>query len=475
MEKKRFLSSMQLKFALTYVVIIGAILALMNTYPLLVSQDLIFRSKQNSLQGQASAMASSLGVLGKLSTDGIEQVIALLDVGSLSRILVTDANGMVLYDTQEPDQSIGRYALYKEIAQALDGKDVFYSRFRGSAVHSIAAMPIYYRNLPAGAIYLYEYDTTQATLLRSVQKNLRSISLVICVLVTALSLVFSKAMTRRISELLRAIRNVREGAYSHRAVMNGSDELAQLASEFNQLAERIQTTEEVRHRFVSDASHELKTPLASIRLLTDSVLHSGNMDEATRREFLSDIGEEAERLSRITDRLLLLTRLDSKAEPKQVQPVDLKKSLESVLHLLTPLAEKKKVTLETSLGEDCVAAITEDALYQVAFNLIENAIKYNYEEGKVKVELERSGEEVVLRVSDTGIGIPEEDRTRIFERFYRVDKARSREAGGTGLGLSIVSETVRQFGGTVSVMAREEGGTCFIATFPAWKESGERP
>jgi signal transduction histidine kinase len=316
---------------------------------------------------------------------------------------------------------------------------------------------------------------TQATLLRSVQNNLRSISLVICVLVTGLSMVFSKAMTRRISELLRAIRIVREGEYSHRASMGGSDELAQLASEFNRLAERIQTTEEVRHRFVSDASHELKTPLAAIRLLTDSILQSGNMDDETRREFLSDIGEEAERLSRISDRLLMLTRLDSAAEPRPASPVNMKKALESVVHLLTPLAEQKQVVIETALDGNCMVSMTEDAMHQVAFNLIENAIKYNKVGGRVDVELLQSGDEVILRVMDTGIGIPPEERMRVFERFYRVDKARSREAGGTGLGLAIVAETVRQYGGAVSAEAREGGGTCFTASFPAWKEGEDEP
>jgi signal transduction histidine kinase len=322
-----------------------------------------------------------------------------------------------------------------------------------------------------GAVYVYEEDTEQANLLRGMQANLRTISLVVCGLVLVLSLLFSRALTARIAALLRAIRTVREGEYTHRVTLRGSDELALLAEEFNQLTDRLQTTEEVRRRFVSDASHELKTPLASIRLLTDSILQSEHIDEGLAREFVGDIGEEADRLTRITEKLLTLTRLDT-AVPVATGPVEVGAVIRKVERMLTPLAQAGEVEVLCWLEEGCVIRCTQDDLYQIAFNLMENAVKYNLPGGKVLVTLSRTEDRVILEVADTGVGIPAEERDKVFRRFYRVDKARSRAAGGTGLGLSIVSDTVRAHGGTVTARAREPEGSVFTVTFPVWREEG---
>ena len=149
-------------------------------------------------------------------------------------------------------------------------------------------------------------------------------------------------------------------------------------------------------------------------------------------------------------------------------PVDVKRVVEKVEHMLTPLADEGEVTVETDLQEDCMVLATEDDLYQIAFNLMENAVKYNLPGGSVTVTLRGAGDLVTLTVEDTGVGIPEEDLGKVFDRFYRVDKARSRAAGGTGLGLSIVRDTVLQHGGAVTARRREPEGTCFEVSFAQW-------
>ena len=471
-----FWRSLQTKYALTYLVIVAAVVVLLNTYPLKVSQTLAYQSKQTSLQNQASVLASALATGPEaLTQEGATRTVSLL-LGSLgvTRVVVTDTNGMVLCDFQEGSQrsdTVGQYAMIWEIVTALRGNDVFRSEYAGGALCSRAAVPVTYRSMTQGAVYLYEYDAEQGALLQGIQTNLRTISIVICLVTAAMGVVFSKALTRRIAQLLRGIHTVREGEYSHRVTVKGGDELSRLADEFNELTGRLQTTEEVRRRFVSDASHELKTPLASIRLLTDSILQADHMDGETAREFLTDIGDEAERLTRITEKLLTLTRLDTAHELHRA-PVDVKTVVERVEHMLSPLARAANVSLEMSLQPGCVILATEDDLYQVAFNLMENAVKYNLPGGTVTVTLKRTAEQVILLVKDTGVGIPEDDLPKIFDRFYRVDKARSRAAGGTGLGLSIVRDTVRQHNGSVDARRREQGGTCFTVTFPLWTEEG---
>lgn len=461
------------KFALTNILLIAAVLLFLNTYPVLSSQELIFRTKQSSLQTQVSLLSSSLSGLGEVTPAGAGQVMEQLSLQNLTQVVITDSTGTVVYDSDLSANSIGLAWNWPELHQALtQNQDVFHPAFHDGAFQSRAAAPVTAGGQVIGGVCLFEYDADQGRLLLDIQQNLAHISIIVCALAVGVSLWLSRAITRRIGQLLQAIRLVREGEYSHRAKVSGHDELRQLADEFNQLTLRLQTTEESRRRFVSDASHELKTPLASIRLLTDSILQSDSIDPDTTREFIGDIGREAERLTRITEKLLTLTRMDSRpAEELDMGPTAMAPVLRRAAHMLEPLAAQSEVTLTCHLEEDCLAPCGEDDLYQIAFNLMENAVKYNLPGGSVEVTLAGTDSGTVLRVEDTGVGVPQEDLERIFDRFYRVDKARSRAAGGTGLGLSIVQDTVRLHGGTVAVRAREKGsGACFVVTFPNLKE-----
>ena len=440
-------------------------LLLLNTYPLVVSEDMVFRSKESTLQSTVSVMVYSLSGLDRLNEENVTQAMAVVEETGLSRILVTDPFGKVLYDTRETGSAVGDYAFYTEIVQALTGNDAFTCRYQGGAFRSHASSPVLYQNQIIGAVYAYEYDTEQGALLQGLQENLLRLSAGVGAAVLMLSLVLSLALTRNISELLTAIRQVREGAYSRRAEIHGRDEIAQIGEEFNSLTDRLQTTETARRRFVSDASHELKTPLAAIRLLTDSILQTDNIDPETTREFVGDIGREAERLSRITEDLLRLTRLDGGVmdEPttEDVLPV-----LEQVMRMMDLVARDRRIDLTYDATDGCTVWATRDEIHQVIYNLTDNAVKYSSDGGSVQVSLSLEGNSVVLTVADRGSGIPEADLPRIFERFYRVDKARSRAAGGTGLGLAIVSDTVQKRGGTVEAANRPGGGSVFTVRWP---------
>lgn len=443
----------------------AAVLVLLNTYPLLVSQDLVFYSKEVSLQSSVSVMGYSLSGLDRLTEENVTAAIAVVEETGLSRILVTDGAGLVLYDTRETGGAVGQYVLYTEIVQALLGNDAFSCTYEGGAFRSRASSPVLYQNQIIGAVYAYEYDTEQAALLEGLQENLLRLSAVVGVVALVLSGIISRALTKKLGQLLTAIRQVREGAYSHRTEIRGGDEIAQLGEEFNSLTDRLQVTENARRRFVSDASHELKTPLAAIRLLTDSILQTENIDRETTREFVADIGSEAERLTRITEDLLRLTRLDSDLldapETVEVAPV-----LEQVMRMMSLLAQKKGTELTYRMEENCRVSATKGEVHQVIYNLTDNAVKYSGKNGKVRVELRHEDHDVVLTVADNGPGIPEEDLPKVFERFYRVDKARSRAAGGTGLGLSIVQDTVKKRGGMVSAANRPNGGAVFTVRWP---------
>ena len=445
---------------------IAGVLLLLNTYPLLVSEDLVFRSKETTMTGSVSVMVYSLSGLNRLTQENVEAAMAVVEETGLSRILVTDSAGLVLYDTRETGGAVGKYTFYSEIVQALEGNDAFSSSYRDGAFRSRASSPVLYQNRIIGAVYAYEYDTEQAALLEGLQTNLMRLSVGIALAVVLLSVLLSRMLTRKIGALLTAIRQVREGSYEHRTHIPGHDEIAQIGEEFNSLTDRLQTTENLRRRFVSDASHELKTPLAGIRLLTDSILQTEDMNADTTREFVEDIGREAQRLSRITEDLLRLTRLDSGIQDA-AYPVSVSRVLERVVRMLGVVAREKEVTLTYETDEDAVVRATEDDIHQILYNLMENGIKYSGSMGFVHTTLKTVGDTVVISVEDNGIGIPNEDMEHIFERFYRVDKNRSRAVGGTGLGLSIVSDTVRRRGGSIRAQHRQSGsGTVFIVELP---------
>ena len=354
--------------------------------------------------------------------------------------------------------------LFPEITQALEGNNVYYSVYRSGALESRVCMPIMYRDSPIGAVYLMEYDTDQGAIIAALEANLIRISGVLGIIVLLFSLIFSMVFSRRMRMILQSIQLLREGEYSHKIELRGHDEVGILAEEFNKLTERLQSAEKTRQQFVSDASHELKTPLASIKLLSDSILQN-EMDMDTVREFVGDIGNEADRLTRIAQKLQELSRVDD-APSDDFIVVDAGPVVEKVARLLMPMAELRQIRLETCLEDRCTVVSREDDYYQIVFNLVENGIKYNVDGGTLTVRLQQLGDDVVLVVEDTGIGIPEESIPYIFDRFYRVDKARSRQAGGSGLGLSIVHDLVTRNYGSVTVERRPEGGTRFTVVFP---------
>ena len=464
--KKPYRSSVQLQFAAYFFLLTVVLLALLNIYPLRASRDVVFSEKESALMSRASVLSSSLSLMETLTEDNTRQVMSLLDTTGLERILVTNGDGAALYDTANVDAAVP-----DEIATALRGKAAFRSKFDMEAFDSAAAVPVRNAGRTIVAVYILEHDADQAELIVSIQHRLGTISLAAALLALVIIFFSIRMMTRRIKLLADGVRTVQSGDYSFRLKLTGNDELTELGSELNNLTERLETTEAQRRRFVSDASHELKTPLASIRLLSDSIVQSEGMDAETMREFVTDIGTEAERLQRTTEKLLNLSRRDD-GVVQELQDVDLKSAVEGTLRLIEPLAKESSVTISCELAEGCVVRATEDDIYHIVFNLVENAVKYNLPRGSVSVSVSKEEGKCRLVVQDTGIGIPEADRPNVFTRFYRVDKARSREHGGSGLGLSIVHDAVKLFGGEITVESVDPHGSKFTVTFP---QAGTEP
>lgn len=222
--------------------------------------------------------------------------------------------------------------------------------------------------------------------------------------------------------------------------------------------------EQVRRDFVANVSHEFRTPLASIRSLAETILHDDQMPLETRNRFLTLIVQETERLTRIANDLLILSRAE--ALPPVKEPLDLSALIRHTLPQVQVEAQEAHVMIECALQEPLMVPANRDQMVQVILNLLTNAIRYNKPEGKVYVRTYERDGCAVLEVQDTGIGILSEDLPRIFERFYRVDKTRSRDTGGTGLGLAIVKHIVESHGGKVEVESEYRIGSIFRVLIP---------
>lgn len=461
-----------MRYAAMYVLITSVALLLLNLYSDSTTKNLTFRSKTAMVEDKAILAGASLSELEELTEENVRGVLDQMGSLNATRTLVTDKDGLVIYDSVQDGSAKGKYALLPEVVRALDGWDVAYSKYDSGALESRAASPIMHQGKVIGSVYLMEHDDTdQGQLIYALRKNILWISVILEVAVVLFSMVFSEVFSARFRQIFASIRMIREGDYSHKMELRGHDELTTLGEEFNALTDRLQASEDRRRQFVSDASHELKTPLASIKLLSDSILQN-DMDQETIREFVGDIGGEADRLTRMSQKLLSLTRMDANQEDER-ELADVGETAERVLRMLDPVASLRQVRLENQIPLGVTVLMLEDDLYQILFNLVENGIKYNKQGGSLLLTCETQDDDVILRVADTGVGIPEEARPYIFERFYRVDKARSRQAGGSGLGLSIVHDMVVRNYGTIQVEPRDGGGTVFTVTLPAFEMEEE--
>ena len=452
-----------------YVCITFLVLLFLNFYCSKITQQMIQQSKESAMMEKALFTASEIAANDVVNTASVRNTVTAIDSLLVTRLTVTDHAGKILYDTASP-RDVGNFALFPEIVDALDCNKVFTWNYHSGIVESRAAVPIMsYGNL-IGCVYLMDYDATQGALIASLEKNILAITLILEFFVIIFSIAFSQIFSRRLRRILSSIRIIRGGDYSHKVFMGGHDELTYLGNEFNDLTDRLHDSQRTQRQFVSDASHELKTPLASIKLLADSILQN-DMDAETAREFVTDIGDEADRLTRMSEKLLSLTRVDSEYGGNR-EIVYMAPTVRRVTRMLRGVARKNNITLHQNLEGDCSILILEDDLYQIVFNLVENGIKYNTPGGTLTVSLHREEDNAIIEVVDTGMGIPADAMDHIFERFYRVDKARSRQTGGSGLGLSIVRDTVNRNDGEIRVESTPGQGTRFTVVFPVF-ETGE--
>ncbi len=286
------------------------------------------------------------------------------------------------------------------------------------------------------------------------------------IIVVIISFLIAKVITKPITALTHIIKKMSKGEIHQRVRVTGKSELSQLGQAFNTMSEQLERVEENRNNFVSDVSHEIKTPLSSMKILVESLIYdqSGNIE--MHKEFLGDINNEIDRLSYIVNDLLQMVSMEQDRVVVNYDKVHVSNLTSLVVKAMAPIAERKEITLIHEDNTDAIVLGDKIKLQQAVTNLVDNAIKYTLSGGEVQISVEEKELSVVVRVADTGIGIPEKDISHLTERFYRVEKARSREAGGTGLGLSIVERIVKLHNGAFSITSEEGVGTTIDIILP---------
>lgn len=280
------------------------------------------------------------------------------------------------------------------------------------------------------------------------------------------AVVISYTAIRDTREIRRQLLNMKDGFLGQLQKTGLWKETGMVVDNMNGIFAKAQLLEESRQEFVSNVSHELKTPITSMKVLSESILMQENVPVETYREFMNDIVLEIDREAQIISDLLTLVKTDKGSDSLNIERVDINELMEVILKRLTPLAEKRNIEITFESFREVSADIDKVKFTLAISNLIENGIKYNVDGGWIRVSLNADHKNLYIKVADSGVGIPEDCVEHIFERFYRVDKARSRDTGGTGLGLAISKNIIVMHKGIINVYSEPGKGTTFTVRVP---------
>lgn len=398
----------------------------------------------------------------KDSADVDNEVEQVSDVYQ-GRIIIVDNNLKILKDSYGLEE--GKTIISEDVVSCLSGKGSQFVNDIGDYVQVTLPIVDSGKN-NVGVIILSFSIKTIESVYSAVEKKAFPLLAAMAVLVLFFSCVLSVVMSRPLKQLNTSIEFASQGHLDEKISVKGYTEVENIAETCNQLISRLETLDASRQEFVSNVSHELKTPLASMKVLSDSLLSQEGIPEELYREFLVDITEEIERMTEIINDLLSLVKMDKNSGSMQVSNTNINDLLEKIMKRLRPIAAQRNIELVYESFRPVMADVDEVKISIAINNLIENAIKYNYDDGWVRVSLNADHKFFYVKVVDSGVGIPEDVQDQVFERFYRVDKARSRATGGTGLGLALTRNAILLHKGAIKLYSKEKQGTTFTIRIP---------
>ncbi len=383
------------------------------------------------------------------------------------RILIIDRRLTVVKDTYGFED--GKIIISQDIINTFSGTNSKYINNKSEYVEITVPIKDSEKKETIGVIFMSFSIENIYTLYRTrLQQNVTFV-IVFTVILIVLAVLVVKAVIKPVSSLSSTIKKITAGGDIDSQVnFNGYREFEDIASSYRDMVAELQTIDESRQEFVSNVSHELKTPITSMKVLADSLVGQEELPVELYREFMQDIDNELERMNNIINDLLIIVKSEGASSTSIVTSVNINEFIEGLLKTLRPIAAERNIELVYETFRPITAEIDEVKLGMAFNNLIENAIKYNYDDGWVRVSLNADYKYFYLKVADSGVGIPEELQSRIFERFYRIDKARSRDTGGTGLGLAITRNAILLHRGAIKVYSKEGQGAVFTVRIPLY-------
>lgn len=378
------------------------------------------------------------------------------------RIVVIDYNFTVIYDSYGLEN--GKTLVCAETVNAIHRVPSTYISTSRKTVE--LTLPIADDVMSLGAIVFYFSIEDCLEMIRLVDRNLQYVTAVVFILLLAFSVMSARYLSKPFVRISDSLHHVSQGYTDDNINIGGFSEMDKISDSVNEMLARFNQIEQSRQEFVSNVSHELKTPITSIKVLADALIQQPDAPVEMYREFMVDINEEIDRESKIIADLLALVKLDRKSGDMHVAEVSINELMDQVIKRIKPLAENASVEIIFESYRDVIAEVDEVKLSLAVMNLIENGIKYNRPNGFLKIFLNADHRFFMITVADSGIGIPEEETEHIFERFYRVDKMRSRETGGTGLGLAITKSIVVMHHGLIKVESVPGQGSTFMIKIP---------
>ncbi len=430
--------------------------------------------RESEILSQAKILANQIATSEYMSMDDatesstIQAQIDMLTTIYDGRVIIVDQNFTVYHDTYNLDDN--KIIIAEEVVRSFRGEDITHYDMENHYIEM--TIPIIDPN--------DDTDTVLGVMLISVstdnillnQAHLRQIATII-VLIVAITFVFFAILfvlhfLKPLQKISDGIAAIKDGYGDDCLQVNDYSETIQICERFNQMLSRMKVMDDSRQEFVSNVSHELKTPLTSMKVLADSINSMPDAPKELYQEFMEDITNEIERETKIINDLLSLVKMDKAAADLNVSTINVNELLEQILKRLQPIADKQKVELVLESFRPVTAEVDEVKITLAITNLVENAIKYNRNDGEgwVHVSLNADHQYFYLKVEDSGIGIPEESLEHIYERFYRVDKSHSREIGGTGLGLAITRNSILMHRGAIKVHSVLGEGTTFDVRIP---------
>lgn len=390
----------------------------------------------------------------------IDQLAEIYD----GRIVVVDSGLHIVKDTYGLEE--GKTIISEEVIKCFRGTNSTYIDSDQQFVE--ITLPISHLETKEiiGVIVMSFSTKSIIDITSIVESKAGVLCIAIVIAVIMLAFFYSFYVTKPFKKFTSSIDRMTEGYLDEKLTVSGFTEMKNISESFNHMIVRMQKLEKSRQEFVSNVSHELKTPITSIKVLADSLVMQEDAPIEMYREFMVDITDEIERENKIINDLLSLVKLDKTASDMNIASVNINELLEQLMKRLRPIAAKRNIEVVLESYRPVIAEVDEVKLSLAISNLIENAIKYNVDEGWVRVSLNADHKFFYIKVSDSGVGIPEDAQDFIFERFYRVDKARSRETGGTGLGLSITRNAILMHRGAIKVYSKVNEGTTFTVRIP---------